>query len=157
MNFLCKLWTSNLGSHAFPVNFLHHLESEKVPLDTIFHLSPSSSSLGDKVIVISKERRVSLNRISIHLHSTVRVVTNQWRTLPWTFQIWFYMNFWILYCRKLIANTISPAWYNLYISNVVIFDCIAIDSFQYLDSYKSLTIKPNLCLWLIRIMRFLFY
>ena len=39
MKFLCKLWTSNLGSHGSPVNFLHQLESEKVPLDTISHLS----------------------------------------------------------------------------------------------------------------------
>ena len=40
MKFLCKLWTSNLGSPGSPVNFLHQLESEKVPLDTISHLSP---------------------------------------------------------------------------------------------------------------------
>ena len=50
MNFLCKLWTSNLGSHGSPVNFLHQLESEKVPS------IPSLISLGDKVIVILKER-----------------------------------------------------------------------------------------------------
>ena len=40
INFLSKLSTSNLGSHGSPVNFLHQLESEKVPLDTISHLSP---------------------------------------------------------------------------------------------------------------------
>ena len=39
INFLSKLSTSNLGSHGSRVNFLHQLESEKVPLDTIFHLS----------------------------------------------------------------------------------------------------------------------
>ena len=59
INFLSKLSTSNLGSHGSRVNFLHQLESEKVPLDTIFHLSLSSHV--DKVIVISKERRMSLS------------------------------------------------------------------------------------------------